>query len=362
MSSDVQSTLQLFVLNNYLSLAGVTAVVYDYVLTFSREVSHPFFTSVSCLIMYKVEYIWCQPWTWVSTMFVVVRYIGLYFIVTAALIGTSFVPGPREVGKLMYLSCYWAFFVFLSTADVLMILRVYAMWNRSKTILRVLLLVFIIQTLISGILEGIYLNPNTHLSVTTIRIQDFSVCDNSTADKGFYGVYYVAARLALSALLAILAIIQTLKQSFEMYKATKQCQPNRYMQKLVKEGILYFIVNVLYQIGDLVRMTGFPEDTAYFFLKAFICTALYIPIPWFVINIRELYDRDIRGRFHVDTGFGVVSPLNAGADTTVSAMAFAAVNQGPEVEGGKDTSGDLEMGRRVHGSGSNESPSIGGRE
>ncbi|KAF8428956.1 hypothetical protein L210DRAFT_3116569 [Boletus edulis BED1] len=185
MSSDVQSAIQLVVLGNYLTLAAITAVVYDYVLTFSRE----------------VEYVWCRPWTWVSTMFIVVRYIGLYWIATVALFGSSFVPGPVEVSEVVLLTYFWTFVVFLSTVDLLMILRVYAMWNRSRTIIRVLLLVFTIQTLITVVLEGIYNSPHTHLSVTTVRILDFSVCDNSTADKGFYGVYYVALRLVLSALL-----------------------------------------------------------------------------------------------------------------------------------------------------------------
>ncbi|KAF8122281.1 hypothetical protein EV363DRAFT_1182873 [Boletus edulis] len=227
MSSDVQSALQSFVLANYLSLATITAVVYDYILTFSRE----------------VEYVWCQPWTWVSTMFIVVRYIGLCWIVTAALFYSSLVPGPVEVGKVMYLLYIWGFIVCLSTADLLMILRVYAMWNRSRTILCVLLLVYIIQTLITVVLEGIYDNPNTHLSVTAIQILDFPVCGASVNNLS-YTLYYVALRLVLSALLAILAVFQTLKQSFEMYKATKQWQPNRYMQKLAKDGILYLIVYV----------------------------------------------------------------------------------------------------------------------
>ncbi|KAF8437126.1 hypothetical protein L210DRAFT_2356074 [Boletus edulis BED1] len=227
MSSDIQSAFQLFILANYLSLAGITAVVYDYILTFSSE----------------VEYVWCQRWTWVSTMFVVVRYIGLYWIVTAALTSTLFVPGPVEVGKVMYLSYYWAFFVYLSTADLLMILRVYAMWNQSRTILCVLLLVYIIQTLVTVVFEGIYTNPNTHFSVTTIQILDFSVC-GSSIDNTFYAIYYIVLRLVLSALLAILAVFQTLKQSFDMYKATKQWQPDRYIQQLVKDGIFYFIVYV----------------------------------------------------------------------------------------------------------------------
>ncbi|KAF8119664.1 hypothetical protein EV363DRAFT_1196382 [Boletus edulis] len=227
MSSDVQSTLQLLVLNNYLSLVIVTAVVYDYVLAFSGE----------------VEYVWCRSWSWVSTMFVVVRYIGLYWIVTAALIGSSFVPGPLEVSKILLLSYPWTFLVFLSTADLLMILRVYAIWNRSRTVLCVLVLVFVIQTIITVVVDGIYNNNNA--SVTIIRVLDFSLCAPLYSNVSLVpGVYYAAPRLVLGALLAILAVFQTLKQSFEMYKATKQWQPNRYMQKLVKDGIFYFIVYV----------------------------------------------------------------------------------------------------------------------
>ncbi|KAF8122303.1 hypothetical protein EV363DRAFT_1456629 [Boletus edulis] len=61
--SNIQSILQFIILNDYLSIASVAVVVYDYTLTFSRE----------------LDYVWFRPWTWVSTMFVVVRYIGLYW-------------------------------------------------------------------------------------------------------------------------------------------------------------------------------------------------------------------------------------------------------------------------------------------
>ena len=48
-----------------------------------------------------------------------------------------------------------------------------------------------------------------------------------------------------SVLLLILALVQTLKQSIDMYKATKQWQPNRYMELLVKDGIIYFVLYVI---------------------------------------------------------------------------------------------------------------------
>jgi hypothetical protein len=45
-------------------------------------------------------------------------------------------------------------------------------------------------------------------------------------------------------MLLILAIISTLKELVVMYKATKQWQPNHYMQLFMKDGILYFLVYV----------------------------------------------------------------------------------------------------------------------
>ncbi|KAF8119679.1 hypothetical protein EV363DRAFT_1461469 [Boletus edulis] len=111
MSSDIQSALELLVLNNHLSVLIVSAVVYDYILTFSREVSHSFSTSISYrwLTFFKdrvhlgkerplsSRYNVPNAFT-VQTVdlgfhnVIAVRYIGLCWIVTNALDGSSFVP------------------------------------------------------------------------------------------------------------------------------------------------------------------------------------------------------------------------------------------------------------------------------
>ncbi|KAN0080120.1 hypothetical protein V8E55_009686 [Tylopilus felleus] len=52
MSSTLQNVLEILQWNNYTSL-----------LVFARE----------------VNYVWHRPWTWVSTLFVVIRYIGLSY-------------------------------------------------------------------------------------------------------------------------------------------------------------------------------------------------------------------------------------------------------------------------------------------
>ncbi|KAF8547040.1 hypothetical protein OG21DRAFT_1517663 [Imleria badia] len=76
MSSALQSALTNLRQNNYESLAMLIAAAYDYVLTFSDE----------------IEYIWTKSWTWVSTLFILVRYAGL----CSFALGTSFVPGPPK--------------------------------------------------------------------------------------------------------------------------------------------------------------------------------------------------------------------------------------------------------------------------
>ena len=43
-----------------------------------------------------------------------------------------------------------------------MILRVYAMWNRSKGILYFLLFIYVSQVTVSLVFTGIYTNPNKY--------------------------------------------------------------------------------------------------------------------------------------------------------------------------------------------------------
>ena len=50
----------------------------------------------------------------------------------------------------------------MPSITVVMILRVYAMWSRSKWILSILLFIYVPQVIVSFILAGIYYNPNTY--------------------------------------------------------------------------------------------------------------------------------------------------------------------------------------------------------
>ena len=82
--------------------------------------------------------------------------------------------------------------------------------------------------------------------VTIVRVLDLSFCNISWANAPLLlDLYNDIPRFVLGATLLVLAVAQTLKQSVDMYKATKQWQPNQYMKLLVRDGIIYFIVYVM---------------------------------------------------------------------------------------------------------------------
>jgi len=307
----------------------VTAVTYDYVLTFSRE----------------VHYIWHRPWTWVSTMFLLVRYVGLCGVILIGFDGSTFVSGPVIICTVIYIAISWEFAIFIAAADVVMILRVYAMWNRSNRILSFLLFIYVPQVIITFVFTGIYNNPNTYLSVSTIQVADVSICSVSITNltAQIWHFYASIPRFILIVILFVLAVIPALKESFEMYKATKQWQSNRYLQQLLRDGAFYFLLNVLLTTYRILQSQLASTDASLHFLTSISYVILFPMMPRFIISIRELSDRDLRGCWQgIDTGFGVLSQPVVSDIAVVSAIAFADVTswqgQGQVVVGDADDS------------------------
>ena len=89
------------------------------------------------------------------------------------------------------------------------------------------------------------------------------------------------------------------------------------------------------------------DSTTVLFLSVLSYITIASMSPRFIISIRELYDRDLRGRWNgVDSGFGVLSQAIASEDAVVSAIAFADVNPGQEgqaVEGGEGDSEGIKL-------------------
>ena len=213
----------------------------------------------------------------------------------------------------------------------------------------------------------------------TIQVADFTICTAASVSKVLLPAVLLwnIPQFILSVALLCFAVIQVLKQSFEMYKATKQWQPNKYLERLVTDGIIYFLVyvflfytlsittckyqelttwtsvfhcrNVFYNVTGLIQLENVAISNTAALSLGVLSNIMIIPMsPRFIISIRELYDRDLRGRWNgIDSGFGVLSQAGASEDAVVSAIAFADVNPGQEeahaVEGGEGYSEGIRL-------------------
>ncbi|KAN0080314.1 hypothetical protein V8E55_009880, partial [Tylopilus felleus] len=84
----------------------------------------------------------------------------------------------------------------------------------------------------------------------------------------------------------VLAVIQTIKQSVNMFKATKQWQPNKYMQQLMTDGILYFLVYVFFNITVLLHSTPtYAYDVAWSITIMISYMVITPMMPRFIISI-----------------------------------------------------------------------------
>jgi len=246
----------------------------------------------------------------VSTFFVLIRYLGLYGFITDILLSSSFLPGPANSATLcrvIGVTNLWAIFAFICVADLVMILRLWAMYNRSKLILGILLTFYIAEIVPSTIGCIVYTIPQ-NLSVTVAHVLDLSFCSGGPLSPSWKKVSSIT-QLIHAAVMCMLVIIQFIRQSVQMYKATKQWRLNQFVNLLVMEGVLYFfailawnLVNALYAWG-VITVAG---------QQAIPITLLeFVPIstltPRFILNMRELYARNVRGErgSGIDSGFGL---------------------------------------------------------
>ena len=145
-----------------------------------------------------------------------------------------------------------------------MILRVWALYNRSRFILAILLILFtmeIIPYLIFCVIFSIQHQPIGMWNMAFYRARyllglllsqspaaiaqvfGFSICSIQQGSS-VWPETIGAVQIALGTLMSLLVAIQFIIQSVQMYNATRQFQLSQYFNILAREGMIYFIAYV----------------------------------------------------------------------------------------------------------------------
>ncbi|KAG0699970.1 hypothetical protein DFH29DRAFT_934295 [Suillus ampliporus] len=270
-----QAALASLQVSDYLSLTASVVVTYDFLLLLGREK---------------------RSWTLMSSLYVVVRYLGLALAMSVFLLlrgGVVNMSSETCVCLWTLQLLNWGNYVFIIAMEGIMILRIYAMYSQSRLILGVLLVLFLSVMALALVIGIRYYGPHSGLIITQFNVFNTNFCLDALGTNPMFFVYASIPSILFDALLVVLAITRLVKHTIEMNQATGRWRINQCMKMIVRDSVLYFVLNLAYKVLNLIPLANIPA----------VCTSLaelfcaiepYILAPRLVINFRE-YNTCSRG-------------------------------------------------------------------
>ncbi|KAG1738117.1 uncharacterized protein EDB91DRAFT_465480 [Suillus paluster] len=183
----------------------------------------------------------------------------------------------------------WCFSTYFCVAEVILIWRLYALYNRSKLLLYVLLGLFLpIVALYIGMDIYLYSRPLA-FSVTEIITPNTKYCAVSFNMGPMPAIYASIPVICFDIFLLSLSV--AILVTHLKAQRTQKMRPNAYVLVIVRYHVIYFVLNVTSQI--LWAILWVNLSTPVFSLTVtFIDTVPVIIVPRLIISIWDTHAND----------------------------------------------------------------------
>ncbi|OAX37565.1 hypothetical protein K503DRAFT_857284 [Rhizopogon vinicolor AM-OR11-026] len=269
-------------------VAAAALVWYDYSLLFTREVNHVWRAPWSFMssLYVVVRYLGRAPWSFMSSLYVVVRYLGMILAINYFIFNANIYMAP-SIGVAIDRFENFGKFGFQMISQAIMSMRIYAMYMQSRRVL-VLLSIFFLATAGLGIAVGItVLGPDSGISATEFVLSGISVCGPYVNTASVFPLAYDILGLCTTILQFALAVGRFVKHALEMRQMLHRWQVNGIMKVLVQDSIIYFSLNLISTVIFMISVWG-PQDSTYFaVITAYTQNQSSVLVPRLVISFRE---------------------------------------------------------------------------
>ncbi|KAG1799731.1 uncharacterized protein HD556DRAFT_61430 [Suillus plorans] len=143
---------------SYWIVAAAAVVVYDWVLTVGQE----------------IELIWRQHWSLMTVLYLVIRYIGMPFSVINFLRIMPLVSLTDAVSNIIYNILNWTSVAVAAMLGVIIIARLHAMYQKSRSMLIFLVTIFLAVNIACGVITAIGLE---HSPAEELILSGTHMCD-----------------------------------------------------------------------------------------------------------------------------------------------------------------------------------------
>ncbi|KAH7924503.1 hypothetical protein BV22DRAFT_500593 [Leucogyrophana mollusca] len=222
----------------YATMAAGAAIAYDQILNFSQE----------------VDFIWNRRWTVVTVLYFVARYCGpaSQFAMIAAVLPLHW---TAAVNKYIILAAEALSLMFIIAMQVILLLRAYALCNRSRKVLVFLSVSFVCEmiAIVVVVVKSLDLVAKGALAAIMDPTSNVSRADNASSYAlDLWLTAYRAIQLAFDILLLLVALFGSVKHALEV----KGWSINPLVKALAKDQIFYFVWYAVWQGTTLPTTIG----------------------------------------------------------------------------------------------------------
>ncbi|KAH7903282.1 hypothetical protein BJ138DRAFT_171565 [Hygrophoropsis aurantiaca] len=212
----------------YLTASAAAAVAYDHMLTFVDE----------------MDLMWNRRWSLVTALYIVARYSGSLSMIAMAA-WYMCISWTYEVRINMYLVVNWSSNIFVLAMQAILLIRVYALCNRSKIVWMFLSTFYVLQAIVVVVMGALIFNPSVMrkyvISVSSALGSVAQYADiNPTA---FYPPPQDSTILSVlfDAILLTFAMFAFVRHAMEARRLDGGWSVNSLVRILVADHMLYFI-------------------------------------------------------------------------------------------------------------------------
>ncbi|KAH7908080.1 hypothetical protein BJ138DRAFT_1208636 [Hygrophoropsis aurantiaca] len=266
--------LQAMQTSNCVTAAAGALVVYDH--AFSHEVDHIWARYSGDLQMIAIAAgFMCIDWT--NSLWVYCRALYIYMKI--------------------YMAVNWGQTIFILTMQAILVIRVYALFNRSKKVLIFLVTFYGLQTIATFVMLGFMFNKRAlHEYVTSISPTIGSVTQDINLNLPSKFFPFVQAMtilpVAFDTFLLFFALWAFLKHALEAKKLNGGWSINVLVRTLMADHLVYFVCNLTW-LSLMVAANYFTTELKVsgisFYTATYFFTALVVVVgPRMVISLRAV--------------------------------------------------------------------------
>ncbi|KAF8504083.1 hypothetical protein JB92DRAFT_2969262 [Gautieria morchelliformis] len=202
-------------LTEYSALASLVVLLYDHAITFDAEVLN----------------IWRGPRTLGKLLFLWTRYFGLSSLIIEVTV-TFHASLPNKFCSAFFWLESVSVLIAIVSVDIILLARVYAVYNRNKQLLYGMVGFLLITTAVTMVLFGFYISPGVGLP----SVDNLTGCAGPSASRNLAACFVPSLANAV-----VLCLFMIYKQWDRYRNEIGSSQ----LKRLVQDSILYFFWSIL---------------------------------------------------------------------------------------------------------------------